>query len=149
MERPGGGCVKGAAPRVFRSIATLLIAAALLRVPVSASAAVVPLVDHHQHLFSPEVARLLRPDSSWGGISAGDLVAFLGSAGIRRAVVLSVAYLWGSPGRNLADEYASVRAENDWTAGQVASAPRRLVGFCSVNPLKPYALAEIERCARN
>ena len=117
--------------------------------PASAPAALAPLVDHHQHLFSPQVAKLLRPDSSWGGISARDLVALLDSAGIRRAVVLSVAYTWGSPGRNVANEYARVRAENDWTAGQVASVPGRLVGFGSVNPLKPYALDEIERCARN
>ncbi len=139
----------GVASHAFRRAPASLIAAVVLAIPVSAPAALVPLVDHHQHLFSPQVARLLRPDSSFGGISARDLVALLDSAGIRRAVVLSVAYTWGSPGRNLADEYANVRAENDWTAGQVASAPQRLVGFCSVNPLKPYALDEIERCARN
>ena len=141
--------MRGIASRTFRWMPTALIAALVFAMPASARAALVPLVDHHQHLFSPQVAKLIRPDSSWGGISAHDLVALLDSAGIRRAVVLSVAYMWGSPGRNLADEYAKVRAENDWTAGQVASAPERLVGFCSVNPLKPYALDEIERCARN
>ncbi len=38
-------------------------------------------------------------------------------------------------------------AENDWAAGQVARHPNRLVGFCSFNPLKDYALRELDRCA--
>lgn len=42
-----------------------------------------------------------------------------------------------------------MRAENDWTAAQVAAHPDRLVGFCGVNPLKPYAMEEIERCAKD
>ena len=139
----------GVASHPFGMVLALLIAAVPQATPAGPHPTLTPLVDHHQHLFSPQVAKLIRPDSSWGGISAHDLVALLDSAGIGRAVVLSVAYTWGSPGRNVSDEYARVRAENDWTADQVASAPRRLVGFCSVNPLKPYALDEVERCARN
>lgn len=80
-------------------------------------------------------------------IDARQLVAHLDAAGIRRGVVLSVAYMYGSPSRTVTDELAKVRAENDWTAAQVALYPDRLVGFCSVNPLKDYALGEIERCA--
>lgn len=80
--------------------------------------------------------------------TAEQLVATLDEAGIRRAVVLSDAYYFGTmrsvPVR---DEYGKVRAENDWTARQVARFPDRLVGFCSFNPLKDYALAELERCA--
>src|SRR5262245_53922053 len=105
MGRPEGGCVRGVTSHAIRGVPTLLIVAVVLSIPVSAPAELVPLVDHHQHLFSPQVARLLRPDSSWGGISARDLVALLDSAGIRRAVVLSVAYMWGSPARGLTDEY--------------------------------------------
>lgn len=67
---------------------------------------------------------------------------------MRRAVVLSVAYWFGSPyAAPVEDEYAKVHAENDWTAEQAASFPDRLVAFCSFNPLKDYALAELERCA--
>jgi predicted TIM-barrel fold metal-dependent hydrolase len=47
------------------------------------------------------------------------------------------------------DVYAAVRAENDWTAREVAQIPDRLVGFCSFNPLKEYALQELDRCAEN
>lgn len=104
-----------------------------------------PLVDHHQHLFSPDMASLIRLPE----ISSEDLVRRLDSAGIRRAVVLSMAYQYGSPSRTVENEYAKVRAENDWTAAQVAAHADRLVGFCGVNPLKPYAVEEIARCAKN
>lgn len=82
--------------------------------------------------------------------TAEQLVRELDAAGIQRAVVLSVAYWFGSPLRPpVTDEYAKVRAENDWVAEQVARHSDRLVGFCSFNPLKEYALGELERCARN
>jgi hypothetical protein len=45
-----------------------------------------------------------------------------------------------------ADEYSKVRAENDWTAQQVARFAGRLVAFCSFNPLRGYALPELHRC---
>jgi predicted TIM-barrel fold metal-dependent hydrolase len=84
------------------------------------------------------------------------MIPQLDSAGIRRAVVLSEAYWFGSalmPGvdrsLSIADEHAKVRAENDWVADQVAKYPSRLVAFCSVNPLKSYAVDEIERCGTN
>jgi predicted TIM-barrel fold metal-dependent hydrolase len=82
-------------------------------------------------------------------ITARDVVALLDSAGIRRAVVLSVAYLYGSPARTVEDEYAKVRADNDWTAAQAAQYPDRLRAFCGFNPMKEYALAELARCARD
>jgi uncharacterized protein len=78
------------------------------------------------------------------------VVALLDAAGIRRALVLSGAYLYGSPRRSaesVEDEYARVRAENDWTGAQAALYPDRLRAFCSVNPLKAYALDELARCA--
>ncbi|WP_420127603.1 amidohydrolase family protein [Longimicrobium sp.] len=81
---------------------------------------------------------------------ADSLVRLLDAAGIRRGVVLSLGYIFGSPLRATGpDEYDRVRAENDWTAEQVARHPDRLVGFCSVNPLRQYAVRELERCTRN
>jgi predicted TIM-barrel fold metal-dependent hydrolase len=108
------------------------------------------MADHHQHLFSPAISALLATGS--GGVqtvTARDVVALLDSAGIRRAVFLSVAYMYGSPKRKVEDEYAKVRAENDWTAAQAAQYPQRLRAFCSFNPLKDYALDELARCARD
>jgi uncharacterized protein len=106
-----------------------------------------PVVDHHQHFFGPAVTTL---SPGVGPITATELVVLLNSAGIRRAVVLSVAYQFSNPNRPpIENEYAQVKAENDWTSQQIARFPDRLVGFCSVNPLKDYALEEIGRCAKN
>jgi predicted TIM-barrel fold metal-dependent hydrolase len=108
-----------------------------------------PLADHHQHLISPALAAALAPAA--GGlpaITAADVIALLEAAGIRRALLLSVAYMLGSPARSVAEEYVKVRAENDWAADQAAQFPGRLRAFGSVNPLKPYALDEIARCAQ-
>lgn len=82
--------------------------------------------------------------------TAEQLIAHLDAAGIKRAVVLSVAYWFGSVFRKpQEDEYAKVRAENDWVAQQISRYPDRLIGFCSFNPLKDYALIELERCSKN
>lgn len=115
---------------------------------VSASAAAPPtidppLVDYHQHLFSPDLAKLVGVSP----IDADKLVTLLDSAGIGRALVLSVAYSWSNPSRNVQNDYEHVKAENDWVAAQVARHPDRLRAFCSVNPVRDYALTEIERCA--
>lgn len=141
MADPGGTARFGRA--------ALVLAAVMLSASLGARQ-VTPAADHHQHLFSPAIAALLATGS--GGpqpITARDLVALLDSAGIRRALVLSVAYMYGSPARTVDDEYAKVRAENDWTGAQAAQYPERLRAFCSFNPLKEYALEEIARCAKD
>src|SRR5262249_11786279 len=75
-----------------------------------------PLVDHHQHLFSPEVIR----SSQFEPLDAAALIAYLDAAGIKRAAVLSVAYQFGNPNRPaVQNEYEQVKAENDWTSRQV------------------------------
>jgi uncharacterized protein len=106
-----------------------------------------PLVDYHQHFFGPAVTEL---SPGIEQIAATELVVLLDSAGIRRAVVLSVAYQFSNPNRpQIENEYAQVKAENDFTSRQVGRFPERLLGFCSVNPLKDYALEEIARCAKD
>jgi predicted TIM-barrel fold metal-dependent hydrolase len=114
-----------------------------------AAGQVAPAADHHQHLFSPTIVALLDATNSLQALTAREVVALLDSAGIRRALVLSVAYIYGSPARSIVDEYAKVRAENDWTAAQAAEYPDRLRAFCGFNPLEEYALEELTRCARN
>jgi predicted TIM-barrel fold metal-dependent hydrolase len=81
-------------------------------------------------------------------VTAAQLVKMLDEVGIRRAVVLSDAYYFAiGQDPQTKDEYDKVRAENDWTAAQVAQFPGRLVAFCSFNPLRDYALPELDRCA--
>ena len=78
-------------------------------------------------------------------VTAEQLIRILDSAGVRRAVVPSNTYYFGvGPSGSVPDEYNKVRAENDWTAQQVAQFPARLVAFCSFNPLRDYALSELE-----
>ena len=128
-------------PRIFLSG----VLAAILTVQLVGQSQ--PAVDYHQHLFNPAYAAStpgVRP------VTAEDLIRLLDEAGIRRAVVFSVAYQFGNPNRPpVDDEYGKVKAENDWTSEQVARFPDRLRGFCGVNPLKDYALDEIARCARD
>jgi len=116
---------------------------ALLRMQSSQREAPAPLVDHHQHLFNPEIT-----GTAVEPLDGAALVAYLDAAGIRRAAVLSIAYQYGNPNRPAVEnEYARVKAENDWTSRQVARFPDRLRGLCGGNPLKDYALSELERCA--
>jgi predicted TIM-barrel fold metal-dependent hydrolase len=104
-----------------------------------------PAGDFHQHLFGPGTQSLT---PNFPRVTARELVPLLDSAGIRYALLLSVAYQFSNPNRPpVANEYERVRAENDWTADQAALYPGRLRAFCSVNPLRDYALQEIERCS--
>lgn len=107
-----------------------------------------PLVDHHQHLFSPAIAALISTASDKiPEISGADLVGHLDAAGVGHAVVHSVAYIFSQPHRKIEDDHERVRAENDWTSEQVGASGGRLIGSGSVNPLRPYALEEIARSA--
>jgi hypothetical protein len=46
------------------------------------------------------------------------------------------------------DEYSSVKAENDWTCCADCTVRGPPAGILGLNPLKPYAIEEISRCAR-
>lgn len=137
------------AVRVVLPLALAFGALACTTAPAPREAkAAVPLVDHHQHFFSPATEALLAgPSGGPKAILAPEIVSLLDAAGIEKALVLSVAYMYGSPNRQVDDEYAKARAENDWTAAQAARYPERLRAFCGVNPLKDYALQELARCA--
>jgi len=121
-------------------VALGLAASALARAPLQA-----PRVDHHQHLLH---ANMVAPGQK--PIDARVMIGMLDEAGIQRAVLLSNAFRLGNPSEPpRSDEYARVMAENDWTAGEAARYPRRLVALCSFNPLKDYAIGELNRCARD
>ncbi|MGH9655378.1 MAG: amidohydrolase family protein [Bryobacteraceae bacterium] len=106
------------------------------------------IIDYHQYVYGPAAARA--HSQTWKGIDARSLIADLDAAGIQLAIVLSAAYSLANPNKPaIPNEYEQVKAENDWAGAQVAQYRKRLDGFCSVNPLRPYALAEIARCGRN
>lgn len=133
------------ATRIVISVLTLVAGAGV-------HAQQAPLVDHHQHLFSPAVAALispLPPAAPFAPIAASDLIRLLDEAGIKRAVVLSTAYIFTQSTRKVENDADEVRGDNDWTAAQVARFPDRLIGFCGLHPLKDYALGELARCAKS
>jgi predicted TIM-barrel fold metal-dependent hydrolase len=125
--------------------AMAVIAAIAIVIPQNSFA---EIIDYHQHLYSPQAGA--RTTVVPKGLDADYLVEQLDAAGISRAVVLSVAYGFSNPNKPpVSDEYSLVKAENDWTSAQVAKYPHRLRGYCSVNPLRSYALKEIARCAKD
>jgi predicted TIM-barrel fold metal-dependent hydrolase len=97
--------------------------------------------------ISAESATIKPPPRNQEPATAEKLIQQLDDARIERAVVLSIAYWYGNPRRPIENEYEKVRAENDWVLQQTALYPERLIPFCGVNPLKDYALQELERCA--
>src|SRR5688500_4040539 len=103
----------------------VLLSSLILLTTACKSRGPVPLVDHHQHLLSPALANVF-PDQT--AINAEILIQRLDRVGIQSAVVLSMGYFWGGPALSPKpdDEYGAVRAENDWTAEQVAKYPDRL-----------------------
>ncbi|MEZ4415994.1 MAG: amidohydrolase family protein [Gemmatimonadota bacterium] len=144
--------------RTSRSLpAVALLGLVTLACDSSPAPPVAPRIDHHLHLRSEAAADLLltldvegepapEPDGT-GALIAEDVLRAMDQAGVERGLVLSNAYLFGMPDQNVPDELGLVRAENDFVASQAARYPDRLTAFCSVNPLRDYAAAEVERCA--
>lgn len=116
---------------------------------------VIPPADHHMHVWSSAARDALVEMISAGRegpppelpiFDGGDAAGRLDSAGIERGVLLSTAYLFGSPDLEVDDERRMVREENDWVARQAATHPERLVAFFGVNPLSGYAPEVVEHC---
>lgn len=120
-----------------------------------AEPSVSPWVDHHVHLLSPELVAdwsSLGVSFSRAAESYGDAAALLEDTPVERAVLVSMAYLYGSDwfreGLELgeADELQRVQRENDFVLAIARGRPSRLKGLAGVNPLRPYALDELSRC---
>jgi predicted TIM-barrel fold metal-dependent hydrolase len=112
-----------------------------------------PYLDAHAHMASAALAAYHAETGGPVGLGTMDgaaLIRRLDTDGVRRAFVLSTAYLMAPDayGTRTAEtaEHASVKAENDFTAAQCARYPERLVPFLSVNPKRGYAVEEIDRC---
>jgi len=92
------------------------------------------VIDAHLHMLSPD---------NFGDkqLTAKQVIPLLDQAKVGRAVVLSAGY-------RLREE-AKAKVENDFVAKQVAAFPRRLIGFCAVHVLEPWAVKELERCKKD
>jgi len=118
-----------------------------------------PVMDCHIHPMSDALHDLIAPFVSRQGVElkrfgGTEIVAYLDGLGATHAYALSSAYLWAGrrPGEQASEfavkpgEYENVQAENNFVAAQAAEFPGRIVPFMSINPLKPYAVDELERC---
>jgi len=125
---------------------SIVAAAATSAAPTASSDVPPPLVAAHQHLISPDFAKLLNLPPQDGAA----FLKMLDKAGIRRGVVLSMGYTFGDERKKIpeSDRDRLTAEENDWTSEQVVHSDGRLVGFCGVNPLRSSALAEIDRCLK-
>ncbi|MCO6511379.1 MAG: amidohydrolase family protein [Aridibacter famidurans] len=112
------------------------------------------LFDHHTHILSPDLIRdwkslgipFSRPDEFYTSLPKD-----VAEGRVKKAFALSMAYLYGSEWFGALKltpekELEAVRRENDFVAGIVKSNPKKLVGFCSANPARDYALDEFKRC---
>jgi predicted TIM-barrel fold metal-dependent hydrolase len=129
-------------PRLSILSALLPLACSTIAPVVRNDAVPPPAVAAHQHLISPQFAKIVKQPE----LNCADLLRMLDDAGIRRGVVLSVGYSFSDERKKIPDPDRATSDENDWTSQQVVNSGGRLVGFCSVNPLRESALAEIGRC---
>lgn len=114
-----------------------------------------PPFDHHVHLLAPGLladwarlgVRFSRPDSAYTSVTAA-----LREGGSESAWLVSMAHLYGTGelrealALDLAAERARVERNNDHLAAEVARDTARFTGFCSADPTRPYAAAELARC---
>jgi predicted TIM-barrel fold metal-dependent hydrolase len=126
------------------ALAALSLLAGCATNPAAVPPRSAPLIDYHQHLISPAFAPIAKLPQRDGAA----LVKELDAAGIERAVVLSVGYSFADERKGLSDPDRQTREQNDWTSAEVVRNAPRLIGFCSVNPLREAALAELERALR-
>ena len=131
----------------FRTVAALalcLTACSTVHTAAHDERVPAPRYAAHQHLISPAFAKIINKPE----LDGASLLRMLDSAGIARGVVLSMGYSFGDERKaaKVSDPDRATRDENDWTSQQVTHSNGRLVGFCSVNPLRKAALTEIGRC---
>jgi predicted TIM-barrel fold metal-dependent hydrolase len=130
-------------------VGLILFAATCVQTPAVGAAEPKPWrADHHMHLASADLCRRVGEclDSNHPpAVYAADAVRALDAAHVAKGVILSCAYLYGMRSLHLSQEEVArrVRAENEFTAAEIAKYPDRLAGFLSLDPLQPGAIDEM------
>jgi len=110
------------------------------------------IIDFHTHIFPPWLRErrdeyikrdpcfsLLYSQPEARMTTAEELLASMDEAGVGLSVVLNVGW---------ASHYLCVKT-NDYILDSVSRYPKRLVGFCAIQPAaRDAAIAELERCAK-
>lgn len=107
-------------------------------------------VDAHVHILSPSLIKIWkglgipfsRPDEYYS-----DIHVILKNTGTKRIDLISMAHVFSSSefGR-FENERELVEAENSYVAAARNKYPKKIRAYCSVDPLREYALEELERC---
>lgn len=109
------------------------------------------LIDHHTHIFSPEVRKYLEENvegvNDLPPLGIEQLKKTMERDNVDKAVILSNAYFFSDSGGVSGDQFKTLQSENDCVAKAVSRYPDKLVGFFSINPLSDSAFVEIERNA--
>ncbi|MBI2849738.1 MAG: amidohydrolase [Chloroflexi bacterium] len=110
------------------------------------------IIDFHTHIFPPRIkedrSKYIQSDPCFAALysdkkarlaTADDLIESMDKDGVDISVALNIG--WSNP--ELCIE------TNDYILESIVRYPKRLVGFCAVQPQSPdSALKEIERCAK-
>lgn len=110
------------------------------------------VIDFHTHIFAPWLKErrdeYIKRDACFSLLysqpkarlaTAEELLAAMDEAGIDLSVVLNIGWV----------SHELCVKTNDYILDSVSRYPRRLVGFCAIQPLAgDAAIAEVERCAR-
>ena len=139
----------------FAAMLALQSAAISAQQPGNPGPVVAPVVDHHVHLGSsrlsdyvdeinkldPSIFEHLSKDV-FSRPSPADVVRILDEAGVKRAVLLSSAYLFGTL-PDAAEAAAKMREENRFNVETALASKGRLVAFIAINPLAASAQEEL------
>jgi predicted TIM-barrel fold metal-dependent hydrolase len=106
--------------------------------------------DAHVHILSPELIKIWkglgipfsRPDEYYS-----DIEVILKNTAVRRIDLISMAHVFSSREfGGFENERELVEKENSYVAAARDKYPKKIRAFCSVDPLREYALEELERC---
>lgn len=106
--------------------------------------------DSHVHILSPELIKI------WKGLGIpfsradehySDIDLILKNTGTKRIDLISMAHVFSSSEfGEFENERDLVEAENGYVAAARDKHPKKIKAYCSVDPLREYALDELERC---
>ncbi len=132
-----------------------------LALAVGAAAAA---TDHHLHVVSPELSRVMASLAEQDPATAklldpevtkvrgtAEVLAMLDAAGLRQGVLLSGAYMYSSPllaGQKL-DAVALLRSENAYNVAAAEASAGRLLAFIGLNPRAPESRTELDHWVKH
>ena len=111
------------------------------------------VLDRHVHLMSPKLIAYWKKAGvpfSREEKFYSDIETVSQTLGTNRFYAISMAHTWNHPEfGKIKNERAMVAEENDFILDSAKSFGKRVRPFCSVNPIRDFALAEVKRCKKN